>query len=270
MAHFAALMVENGYLKIPEGNVYFRRYGTGKHLIIALHGFGQDSTAFSRFPLPQEYGLYAVDLPWHGRTEWRSSTFSPASLKAIVDAILQFETDSTHLDLIGFSYGAALWLGALPVLSSPGYRLFLVSPEALGGRWQCWTTGLPRKTRKWLGGIVQRHYPLLLQFAALLEKIHLLHPFARRFLRYHLEDSAKRTRIINTWINLARFSLRHSDVILQHTMHTAIYLLIGEKDPLLDVAKVKKWGGRIPRLKLYILPYGHHLLGKVDWAQLLR
>lgn len=262
--------MENGYLKIPEGNVFFYRFGTGKHLIIALHGFGQDSTVFSRFPVPQDYCLYAIDLPWHGRTEWQSPMFSPTNLKAIVDAILQLERSSTHLDLIGFSYGAALWLGALPILPTRCNRLFLVSPEALGGRWQCWTTGLPRKAKKWLGGIVHKYYTLVLQFAALLEKIYLLHPFARRFLRYHLENTAKRTRIINTWINLAHFPVRKRSLIIRQASLPIIHLLIGEKDPLLDVFKIKKWADQVAGLKLHSLPYGHHLLEKANWDMLLR
>lgn len=263
-------MVGCGYLKIPEGNIHFRRFGAGKHLIIALHGFGQDGAIFSRFPLPQNYCLYAIDLPWHGQTEWWGPTFSPASLQAVVDAILQIETDSDHLDLIGFSYGAALWLGALAILPAQRYRLFLVSPEALGGRWQRWTSAIPRKIRPYIGLIILNHYPLLLKLTALLEKIHLLHPFALRFLRHHLEDRTKRTRIINTWINLAHFPIRKRSLILRQATLPTIHLLIGEKDPLLDIDKIKKWAGQVVGLKVHTLPYGHHLLEKADWAILLR
>ena len=263
-------MVEKGYLKIPEGKVFFRKLGAGKHLIIALHGFGQDSAVYSHFPLPQGYCLYALDLPWHGLTEWWGDSFSPESLKIIVDEILLLEAACTHLDLIGFSYGAALWLGALPIFSTHSHRVFLVSPEAIGGRWQCCTTNIPGKARRWIAVIMLNHYSLLLKLAALLTKINLLHPFALRFLRYNLEDHAKRLRIINTWTNLSLFPIRKHKLTMRSAALPAIHLLIGEKDPLLDVNKVKKWADQVAGLKLQILPYGHHLLEKADWAMLLR
>lgn len=263
-------MVEKGYLKIPEGNIFFRKSGAGNHLIIALHGFGQDSAVYSHFPLPQDYCLYALDLPWHGRTEWWCDAFSPSSLKTIVDAILQLETGYTHLDLIGFSYGAALWLGTLPVFSPHNHRVFLVSPEAIGGRWQCWTTAVPGKARQWIGTILLNHHPLLLKLATLLTQIKVLHPFALRFLQHQLENDTKRKRMLNTWINLAHFPTKKHRLVRRQAELPAIHLLIGKKDPLLDVHKVQKWANRFAGLKLQILPYGHHLLEKADWSTLLR
>lgn len=262
--------METGYLNIPDGNVFFRKSGSGKSLIIALHGFGQDGRVFSSFPLPQDYCLYALDLPWHGHTKWQNPTFSPACLSTIVEAVLQLEAGKTHLDLIGFSYGAGLWIGTLPALPMLQYRLFLVSPEAISGRWKRWTNRIPGKLRQWIGYIIQNHPKILLKLATLLEKIHLLHPFALRFLQHHLGDPAKRNRLLNTWINLAHFPIRQSALTMHRDSLSAIYCIIGKHDPLLNLSAIKKWGEQVPGLQLLTLSNGHNLLGKVDWPTLLR
>jgi len=261
--------LETGYLETSEGNVFFRKIGTGKRLFIALHGFGQDSTVFSRIPIPSDSCLYALDLPWHGLTKWENPDFYPNHLKNIIEAVLKREKGITQFDALGFSYGAGLWLGAMPYLDRICHRAFLVSPEAISGRWQRWTTGIPGNLRKRLGQIVQLNPSGFLKFAGLLEKIHLLHPFALRFLRHHLEDPAKRVRMLNTWVNLAHFPFSSIALTTAQAIPCDIHILIGEKDPLLNPPKIKKWAQGVPGLRLHLLPYGHHLLEKVDWAMLL-
>jgi len=262
--------VKEGYIAIEGGKVFFRKSGSGHRVIVALHGFGQDGSVFSGLPLSQGYCIYAIDLPWHGRTSWQAPFFFQADLRAIVQAILSMEAGTSGFEALGFSYGAGLWLGASTPVKTACSRMFLLSPEAAGGRWQSWTTGIPQWMRRALG-LVILHPAILLFIAGLLVKTSLLHPFPLRFMRHHLESPDRRQRLFRTWVSMANFPVRRKALIewISQTP-VPIHLFIGEKDPLVRLSSINKWTEGIPGLTLHTLPQGHQLIEKVDWEKFLR
>ena len=52
--------------------IHYLSMGSGKQILIALHGYG-DNAALYKVLLPSlgnRYTIYAIDLPYHGRTRW--------------------------------------------------------------------------------------------------------------------------------------------------------------------------------------------------------
>lgn len=261
--------MKEGYIELKGGKIYFRKSGNGRCIIVALHGFGQDGRVFSGMPLPQGYCSYAIDLPWHGRTVWQAPFFYQADLSAIVRAILSMEPDACHFEALGFSYGAGLWL-SIPTLLSPACsRMFLLSPEAAGGRWQSLTWGIPQWLRRIIGMAIR--YPGILLFLAdRLVKAGLLDAFALRFMRFHLELPDRRQRLFRTWVSMANFRASKKAIIHWISANPVpIHLFIGAKDPLLDPVKIGEWAEGIPGLTLHTLPYGHQLIERVEWEKFL-
>lgn len=74
--------------------------GSGRNIIICLHGFGESRKTFGGLEnaLGKNYALLSVDLPFHGETEWRGSLLvHPEELIAILEQVLMksgFEHDS--------------------------------------------------------------------------------------------------------------------------------------------------------------------------------
>jgi len=82
--------MESIYIDHPKGKVHALRFGKGPGLLIALHGFGDRARMFAVLAeaLSAEYTTIAIDLPFHGQTEWREKTFTKADLLEIVSATL--------------------------------------------------------------------------------------------------------------------------------------------------------------------------------------
>jgi pimeloyl-ACP methyl ester carboxylesterase len=261
--------VKEGYMELEGGRVFFRKSGNGHRIIVALHGFGQDGRVFSELSLPTSYCMYAIDLPWHGRTLWQAPFFSPSDLGEILGSILCMEPNARHFEALGFSYGAGLWLSVPALVKTTCSRMFLLSPEAAGGRWQSWTSGIPQWLRRVLGVAIRYPAPLLF-LAGLLVKTGLLHTFALRFMQHHLELPERRQRLFRTWVSMANFPV-NTKRLIKWVAETPVpvHLFLGEKDLLLRPSSVGRWAKGIPGLTLHILPYGHQLIERVVWEEFL-
>ncbi|MEJ6489564.1 alpha/beta hydrolase [Leucobacter sp. USCH14] len=87
--------------------------------LVALHGAGLNAHSFDPMLLALDRPALALDLPGHGRSEWRDDAdYSPAALAEDVGAVLKQRADSP-VALVGHSLGgltAALVAAARPDL----------------------------------------------------------------------------------------------------------------------------------------------------------
>ncbi|MBL7798722.1 MAG: hypothetical protein JNJ90_19650, partial [Saprospiraceae bacterium] len=78
------------FLELNGANIHCLRFGEGPQLLVALHGFGDRARLFAILEeaLSERYTVVAIDLPFHGQTEWPNRTFSKADLLAVVRQIM--------------------------------------------------------------------------------------------------------------------------------------------------------------------------------------
>jgi len=94
---------------LPVGEIRYAKYGSGDKTLIFIHGFGGDcdNWLFNTSGLADQFTIYALDLPGHGRSV---KGFTDASLSGMADVILSF-MDALSIDsvnLIGHSMGGAI------------------------------------------------------------------------------------------------------------------------------------------------------------------
>jgi len=94
---------------VPAGEIRYAKYGSGDKTLIFIHGFGGDcdNWLFNTSALADQFTVYALDLPGHGRS---IKAFRDASLSGLADVVLSF-MDELHIDtanLIGHSMGGAI------------------------------------------------------------------------------------------------------------------------------------------------------------------
>jgi len=94
---------------LPVGEIRYAKYGDGAKTLIFIHGFGGDldNWLFNTSGLADQFTIYALDLPGHGRSV---KAFKDASLKGLADVVLSF-MDALKIDsanLIGHSLGGAV------------------------------------------------------------------------------------------------------------------------------------------------------------------
>ena len=96
-------------IDLPVGEIRYAKYGDGAKTLIFIHGFGGDldNWLFNTSGLADQFTIYALDLPGHGRSV---KAFKDPSLKGMADVILSFmdALNIDHANLIGHSLGGAI------------------------------------------------------------------------------------------------------------------------------------------------------------------
>src|ERR1700737_2134129 len=103
--------MQSARISFQSSHIHFLYGGWGNKVVICFHGYGDSSRSFeflSNHLAPEVFTIIAIDLPFHGDTEWNEDlNFSVTDLKNIVDKILEQRNISADqkIVLLGFSLG---------------------------------------------------------------------------------------------------------------------------------------------------------------------
>ena len=93
-------------LTYKKSKIAWYRFGHGPAAVICFHGYGESADSFEflgRYG-GNDFSFYAIDLPFHGYTEWNEGlNFTPADLLAIIEFILG--DPIKNFTVLGFSLG---------------------------------------------------------------------------------------------------------------------------------------------------------------------
>ncbi len=253
--------MQSHYITLPQGRIHCYRTGQGPGLLIALHGFGDSAALFSPFEAYSKgFRLYAVDLPYHGRSEWRADHYGAADIEAIVMSILKKENRSSFTWL-GFSFGGRIVLSMLDRFAGRLERAWLIAPDGLGTRGMAFPQGVPLFLRRlWIRLLNRPQW--LLNLARRFHQLRLLDTFSLRFLQFFLRDEVRRRCLLRTWLSLDDFRVNRSGLreVLRKVSFPVTFVL-GEKDPLIPLPAVQRLTEGIEGVELFMLPRDHdHLI----------
>ncbi|MCB0571092.1 MAG: alpha/beta hydrolase [Phaeodactylibacter sp.] len=246
------------FLHTPHGDVYYLKLGNGPRLLLAFHGFGADSSVFQCMgPLLQkDCTLYAIDLPFHGKTVWKESGFFPKQLESVVHAILQCE-GKERFEAIGHSLGGRLWLS---LLARQGHRLdalYLLAPDGLQTRWMGLAGRLPLFMRQLIGRLATRPEKGL-ALARILRRRGLVDDFVMQYLRYHLKTSVRRRRLLDTWYALSHFPMNTAKArSLLGSLQAPTLVLLGKRDTLAPATQLRRALSGLPNVDIREADAGH-------------
>lgn len=263
------MKAQSVFLSYQKSRVHALRFGEGKQLLIAFPGFGDRAELFLnlREALEKKYIVYAIDLPYHGATEWRESTYTPDDLLAITAMILDREKQ-TSLSLLGFSLGGRLIQKIFPQLEPQLDRIFLVAPDGIHTPSLKWPLLVPGWLRKLLRSALQKP-GWLLGFAEVLYRGKMLSKFHRHFVYFHLQDSRRRARLLHTWIAVEHFDLQVGDTRKQwQSTSVSIDLFFGKADRIVSAEAGEELARGLPQVQVHLLEGGHRLIGAALNAQL--
>lgn len=241
--------------------IHYLRYGRGDKVLLAMHGYGDHANLFSilKRSLEAHYTIYAIDLPWHGRTQWQADGFTPQDIVAIIDILLQ-KAKVNQFSLMGFSMGGRLVLSVLPHFSQQIERLFLVAPEGLSKRRLYGIDLLPKWFRNWVKGLFKspEWFFRLLRFV---RRIGLIREFEYEFMFRHFHRNDRRKRLLDTWVSLADFKLNKSIILAEINNHSIpTFLYFGNKDRIVPPKSGVQFAKNNNNIKLTILKSTHKLI----------
>ncbi len=257
------------YLSHRGARVHCLQWGTGKRLLIALHGFGDRARLFSVLerPLGERYTVVAFDLPFHGQTEWPCETFDKSDMLQIIEQI-RLRVGQERLSLMGFSFGARIAQGLLADVLPRLERLFLLAPDGIRTQGMWWAVHTPlwlrRRLRKWV-----QHPAEWLRAVSWGRRLRLVPLLVAQFLRFHLARAERRQRVFGCWLALDSFYLRRRTLrALWATSGVPIFVFLGSTDETIHRRAVQELAKGLPNVQVIYVSGGHRMVGEILAEQL--
>ena len=186
--------------------ISYRRFGEGDDLLLCLHGYGEDAASFLFLEkiLGQEYDLIALDLPFHGLTDWKEGLlFTCGDLMNIIDQIVG--NSSKSFAVLGYSMGGRVALQLLQSYPNRIRKLILIAPDGLhhnichklstqtfiGNKLFAYTMKRPN----WMFGLMK-----------LLTATRLFNKSIFNFVHYYLDDPDSRLLLYKRWTTMRKFN----------------------------------------------------------------
>jgi len=249
-----------------RGRVAFRVFGSGPAVMLAFHGFGQDSTAYTPFLNQPNSGftVYAIDLFLHGKSEL---TDGPMLTKADWQQLIRGFLQTQHINrfsLAGFSLGGRFALAALDAFADRIDQLWLIAPDGITRSfWYRLSTATP--AGRWLFQYTLRHLSVLNQVGHALVRAGLLNRTAMRFAELSLATPQQRQLVYDTWtqFRLIRPNL-HAIATLLNSHPIQVRFFTGAFDRIVPGPYILPLTNRLRHYELTVLKTGHtHLIEQV-------
>ena len=228
------------YFDLPKGRVFYRKMGRGARTLIAFHGFADEGALFAPFAesMSDYYTIYAIDLPFHGQTEWKGDLYKPADINRIITLILE-RVNCLSYDLMGYSLGGTIILSMMGNFIESPERLLLLAPGGVKVRGLSGLSLVPLWAKKVIYRMT-KNPNWLIALASLLNRIGLLHSFYIRYIKAHFREPQKRKRLLYTWYSLSFFRVDLQKVIEEtEKKEIPVIIVLGSRDKIIDGVVVK-------------------------------
>ncbi len=252
-------------IAFKSSTIHYSYGGTGNHLLFCLHGYGESEKSFHFLEsfLSTEYTLIAIDMPYHGSTDWKEG------LNFQVNELIQLQNlliakhgfSNKHISLLGYSMGGRIALTILQQIPNSITRVILLAPDGLKINFWYWLS-----TQTFFGNqlfAATIHNPrwflwMIKQF----NRVGLLNLSIVKFIEYYLHDKKMRKLLFLRWTCFRKFSPNLNSlktIVKQKRIPT--HLLYGKYDRIIKPASGEKFRKGIESFcSIEIIDTGHHLL----------
>ncbi|MEM9917110.1 MAG: alpha/beta hydrolase [Bacteroidota bacterium] len=264
------MTIEKGFVDWKSARVHYHCFGTGPRLLIALHGFGDRAALFDKLehPLGTTHRVFAIDLPFHGQTQWPYKRFDRTDLLGIIHQIMALEKKE-RLELLGYSLGGRLVQSLLSDLENCLDQLYLLAPDGLRTKGMFNATFTPVFIRRKLSQLLNAHPEWFSKNINRLYRYRLISRFIRDFCLFHISSEDRRRRVLGCWLSLDAFELRPATV-KKHLIRLGIpvWLYFGRRDEVIPLKSGIWLADKAPNIQLYIMDEGHLVVNEELQAQL--
>ena len=223
-----------------------------------------------------EYTFYAIDLPFHGQTNWANDLpFTAIDLEKIVTEILRQENSSfsvnpTKLTLVGYSLGARIVLSLYQSQPLIADKLVLFAPDGLKINFWYWVS-----TQTWVGNKLfafTMEYPgWFFGFLKALNKLNLANASIFKFVNYYIGDKEVRRLLYARWTTLRKLKpgLKKIKSLVKDNK-TKVRLVYGKHDRIILTAVGEKFRKGIEEhCTISVIYSGHQVLHEKHVQDLL-
>lgn len=265
-----------------QSRINYYSFGSGPKAAICFHGYGQEASSFIFLEkyIGNQYTFYSIDLPFHGKTEWKDELiFSQADLQQIVEKIIGENNVKLHLTpgetnfkltLIGFSLGGRVALSFLEANPGKVEKLILLAPDGLKVNFWYWLATQTWPRNKFFA-FTMKHPDWFFGFLKLLNKMRLVNTSIFKFVNYYIGDVTVRRLLYLRWTTLRKLKPDlHFIKSLINKNNIQVRLIYGKHDRIILSSVGEKFKKGIEQqCTLSIIHSGHQILHEKHIEEIL-
>lgn len=248
------------------------RFGNGPKPAFCFHGYGEEagSFAFLSKVADGQFTFFAIDLPFHGQTEWNEGlNFTTGDLKEIIESILNVENfqpitgnaSNFKLALVGYSLGGRVALSLYQTMPSQIGKLVLLAPDGLVLNPWYWLATQTRIGNKFFA-FTMKHPNWFFGLLKMFNKLKLVNTSIFKFINYYIGDKEVRRLLYARWTTLRKLKPGLPAIkFLIRTNKTIVRLLYGKHDRIILPVRGERFKNGIEEYcTLKVIESGHQLL----------
>lgn len=248
-----------------NSTVSYYRYGRGKEVIIAFHGYNQTGADFAPIAevLQHKYTFIAIDFFWHGKSEWQEPhNVTETDLRELVLAIIAQEQQLTKkITVYGFSMGARMARVLVQTIPESIERLILLSPPTIEfNQLVNFTTGTL------LGSLVFKYvatnHSMLVVWLQRLHRWKILNRSVYLYSSKNIGEKQRMTKVYKTWTAQRMLRTNLAQIARLANKHKIELILIaGKNDALAPPYKMIKYIRNLfQKHKVFLVRKKHELV----------
>ena len=263
--------MQSAFIPFQSSQVHYSYGGNGQHVLLCLHGYGETEESFHFLEkyLPGHYQLIAIDMPWHGKTQWKEEKeFTISDLLQIVDNILaERKVANTSLSLLGFSMGGRMSLSLLQAIPHRIQKMILLAPDGLKVNFWYWLA-----TQTWIGNrlfhFTMDHPAWFYYLILAANKLGMINRSVYNFTKHYIHDKTLRRQLYLRWSGFRKIKPDLVEIkkkIMEHRI--GVQLVYGAFDRIIRHERGTKFSKGIAlHCKMHIIQAGHQLLQEKNAA----
>ena len=243
--------------------VSYRRFGNGKDVLVAFHGYNQSSADFLFFEdvLSEKFTVLAIDFFWHGQSEWHEQEdFTEYDMKMIVVGIQrQEQIDASHFSVCSFSMGARMARALVRSFPSRIQYFILLSPPTFAfNRFLNFTTNNP--IGLWTFRYFVRHNRKLMDWVRWLFKARILHRSVYIFTSKFIGKPDRLEKVFKTWYAQRKLTTNFGSfarLLDKYPIQTV--LIAGKDDTITPPANIIRYVQQLQNGRVMLIDNKHEL-----------
>jgi pimeloyl-ACP methyl ester carboxylesterase len=267
--------MQTDFLPYRSSKVHYCRFGNGQKILLCLHGYGESEESFHFLEkhLSPAYTLFAIDLPFHGKTQWHEGLrFSAADLQAIIEALCSRHTlQSNRFTLLGFSMGGRVALQLLQAIPDKIEKTVLLAPDGLKVNFWYWLA-----TQTYIGNrlfaFTMKHPGWFFSLLQAGNRLKLINQSVFKFTRYYIHDINARRQLYERWTCMR--AIRPDLALIKKLIRahkSPVCLLYGQYDRIIRHERGEKFRKGIESFcTLQIIQTGHQVLQEKNANHILQ
>lgn len=251
-------------LKYKKSRINCLKVGTGKELLVAFHGYGDRASLFAQMVkrMPERFTLYAIDLPIHGKSEWKGKRIEGDVYVWMIRQVLELEK-AVYCSLMGFSYGGRIVLYLTEKVPYLVKNIYLIGPDGIV------VSGLYRAVQKVPEILKRLSFKILIngqtaRFTKSLYKRGWINHHNYRFSEVNFATRKKRRRLLVYWMSLRNVDPNWDKVrkkIVKHKIQMKIFL--GTHDEIIPSRAGRMISDEVTDAEVVFLNANHKQLNRV-------